>query len=192
MSSFMKIAAMVVLSSPLALAGCMTATEDSDMDSAPGVQPLDAKVAPPEHGKLTPEAPCLVTPYSPPAYTSPVTPAPVYPAPSYGAPTHEAPVYRAPAYQLPTYQGAGQCPGYEAPNYLAPNYPGPTFKAPTYEAPIYEAPSFPAPIFEQPTYHQGQMISARELAPCPQLQQISPVGQPGELSGGQSAQELNP
>jgi hypothetical protein len=170
----------------------MTATEEDSELNAPGVQPLGAKEALQGHGKLTPEGPCLVTPINPPTYSAPVTPAPVYPAPSYGAPTHEAPVYRAPAYQLPTYQGAGQCPGYEAPNYLAPNYPGPTFKAPIYEAPVYEAPSFPVPIFEQPTYLRGHMIPARELSPCAQLQQISPVDQVGEQSGGQSAQELNP
>lgn len=206
MSSFTKIAALFIVSSPLALAGCMAEPEDSDLSADPGMQSQDvtagfhkaAKAAPP--AAAVPEQPCLVTPNNPPLYSAPVTPAPTYPAPSYGAPRHEAPVYKAPAYQLPTYQSPGEVPGYGAPNYLAPNYPGPTFMAPVYEAPIYEAPSFPAPIFERATYGQGVIMPPRLLAPCAQPQDVLPIeesieaagGGAGGAAGGQSSEELNP
>ena len=196
MSSFIKIAALFIVSSPLALAGCMAEPEDSELSADPGIQSQDAKEAFHKTGGLAPQQPCLVTPSNPPKYDVPVTPAPTYPAPSYGAPKHEAPVYKAPSYQLPTYQSPGEIPGYGAPNYLAPNYPGPKYMAPVYEAPIYEAPSFPAPIFERASYGQGVIMPSRQLTPCEQLQGVSQGEQRGqELSepiGEQSAQELNP
>jgi hypothetical protein len=191
MSSFMKIAAMFVLSTPLALAGCMGDVDDAEQND-PAAQPLAGGDAQFTFGKQGPaeqnpamlvnpsgeqkfggggqqyggENPCLVPPINAPIYSVPVTQAPTYPAPRFGAPKHEAPVYKAPAYQSPTYQYAGQVPASQAPRYEAPSYPGPTYQAPVYEAPIYEAPSFPAPIFERATYQECQMLPAWQLSPC--------------------------
>ena len=187
MNSFMKIAAMFVLSSPLALAGCMVEPEENDL-SAPGVQAQGASGALHKQGELEPVNPCLVIPQNPPTYSAPVTPAPLYPAPRFEAPTHEVPVYRAPAYKAPTYQNPGEVPGYEAPSYEAPTYPGPTFKAPIYEAPIYDAPVFPSPIFEQPTYELCKFLPERYLTPC-EMQlpvQIQDQGQIDLVPGQQS------
>ncbi len=180
MNSFMKIAATFVLSSPLALVGCMGDVDDTEQSesvaqelgggdaqfissSKRGGESGDEA----EHSKKNLVAvPCLMPPISCPAYSAPVIPAPTYPAPRFEAPKHEAPVYKAPAYQLPTYQHTGEVPQIEAPRYEAPTYPGPTYQAPVYEAPVYEAPSFPAPIFERATYGECRMLPARELRPC--------------------------
>ena len=209
MSSFMKIAAMFVLSTPMALAGCMGDVDDAEQNE-PAAQPLaggDAQVTyskqgPAEQISVTPvnpagyskhgvAQPCLAPPVACPAYSAPVTPAPTYPAPRFGAPKHEAPVYKAPAYELPTYQHAGEVPFTQAPRYEAPSYPGPTYQAPIYEAPIYEAPSFPAPIFERASYLQCTMLPPWQLSPCQPAQLISPCGEQEELSvGGQGLENV--
>ena len=106
MSSFMKIAAIIALSSPLALAGCLTATDNTD-ENDPAAQPQDASDALCTFAQPAPAEPCPAKTFNPPTYSAPVTPAPLYPAPEFGAPTHEAPVYKAPAYQGPTYRSAG-------------------------------------------------------------------------------------
>jgi hypothetical protein len=178
MNSFMKIAAMVVASAPLALIGCMGEPIDDEMDQsvAQAEQSGDAskggiKVTDVEAGGGC-AAPCEA-----PAYTAPTTQAPSYPAPSYGAPRHAAPVYKAPAYQSPTYQSPSVVPGFGAPSYTAPSYPGPTYNAPVYESPSYGAPTFLAPIFEAPTF----------LAPNPMLAP-NPAARCLIQSQGQSAQ----
>ena len=175
MSSFLKIAAMVVLSSPLALAGCMAASDSTDVNE-PAAQSQDASDALCTYAAPSEAEPCPAKTFNPPPCAAPVIPAPVYPAPHFGAPKHEAPVYKAPAYQGPTYQNPGQVPGMEAPTYNAPTYPGPTYKAPVYEAPIYDAPTFLAPIFERPTYASCRVMPANDLSPCVETPEGEDVG----------------
>lgn len=209
MNSFMKIAATFVLSSPLALVGCMGDVDDTEQSESMA-QELGAGDAQftsssksggesgdeADHSKKNLVAvPCLVPPISCPNYSAPVISAPTYPAPRFEAPKHEAPVYKAPAYQLPTYQLPGEVPNTQAPRYEAPTYPGPTYQAPVYEAPVYEAPSFPAPIFERATYLECRMLQPWQLAPCAvPVIPISPErGEGQSLShGGEDGQALMP
>lgn len=205
MSSFMKIAAMFVLSTPMALAGCMGDVDDAELNE-PAAQPLGGDVDftyskkgpvnpvnPGDYSKQGIAVPCLVPPINCPAYSAPVTPAPSYPAPHFGAPKHEAPVYKAPAYQLPTYQLPGELPSTLAPRYEAPTYPGPTYQAPVYEAPIYDAPSFPAPIFERASYQECRMLPPWQLTPCLQVQESQGGGAGGAaISPNELGQGLMP
>jgi hypothetical protein len=166
----MKIAAMIALSSPLALAGCMAATDDTgadeSIDSAASAQ--DVMPCPVDEQKdLTP---CNPLPFDAPVSRAPVTPAPLYPAPHFGAPIHEAPVYKAPTYQSPQYQNPADLPVYNSPIYSAPSYPGPTFKAPVYEAPIYDAPFFPAARYDNANYEPCKAPLGKPATPACHLQ----------------------
>ena len=172
MNSFMKIAAMFVVSSPLALAGCMAGQAQDEMEQsvsqaeqASDVSGGAIRVTEGEEGALGPNgggAGCEA-----PNYGAPTIQAPSYPAPSYGAPRHAAPIYKAPVYQSPTYQAPSETPAFGAPTYSAPSYQGPTFGAPVYEAPSYDAPTFYAPIFEGPTYlPANQMLPANPSSQC--------------------------
>ena len=188
MSSFMKIAAMFALSSPLALAGCLAGSESTDAND-PAAQPQDASDALCTYAEPAPTEPCPAKTFNPPTFGAPETPSPLYPAPHFGAPTHEAPVYKAPAYEGPTYQNPGQVPVITAPVYEAPMYPGPVFKAPVYEAPVYDAPTFPAPIYERATYGECKTIPARDLGPCVQVPASLPGGAIIPPSGEEVADE---
>ncbi len=183
MNSSMKIAAMFVLSSPLAMAGCLAeqagdeaAQSVAQAEQAGGAQEGAVKVTEvgPGHGAMPGGegigcvAPCPVAP----EYLAPTVQAPSYPAPSYGAPRHGAPVYHAPVYQSPTYQSPSETPCFNAPSYSAPSYPGPTYNAPVYESPTYGAPTFLAPIFEGPTYApENVLLPANPLA-CASIHSI--------------------
>jgi len=172
MNFSMKIAAMVVLSSPLALAGCMAGQAEDEMEQsvaqaeqARGMSGSGDVVQLSEGDESGGgcAAPCPEAP----RYTAPSIPAPSYPAPSFGAPRHSPPVYKGPVYDQPTYQAPSEAPSFNAPRYSAPSYEGPTFGAPVYEAPTYEAPTFYAPIFEGPTFlPQNDMLPANPAPRC--------------------------
>jgi len=175
MNSSMKIAAMFVLSSPLALAGCMAEQGQDEMEQSVSqaeqagdmlggaVRVTEAEQGGPGGIGSGCAVPCVEAPN----YTAPTIQAPSYPAPSYGAPRHAPPVFKAPVYQSPTYQAPSEAPAFGAPSYSAPSYEGPTFNAPVYEAPTYDAPTFYAPIFEGPTYlPENQMLPPNPGARC--------------------------
>jgi hypothetical protein len=174
MNSSMKIAAMVVLSCPLALGGCMAAQADDEMEQSVaqaeqvhGMSGSGDVVQISEVEQGGGGGGCVAPRPEVPGYTAPSIPAPSYPAPSFGAPRHSPPVYKAPVYQSPTYQQGGDLPIFDAPRYAAPSYQGPTFAAPVYEAPTYDAPTFYAPIFEGPTYLPlNDMLAPNPAPPC--------------------------
>jgi hypothetical protein len=182
MNSFMKIAAMVVASAPLALIGCMGTPADDEMDQsvAQAEQSGDAS----QGGIKVTEVPagsegCLASESTAPGYTAPVIQAPGYQAPTFEAPRFAPPVFKAPEYQSPMYQASGEVPVINAPNYRAPTYAGPTFNAPVYEAPKYGAPKFEAPIFESPTYHEANdLLAPRPLTPCRIIKKALPCENP--------------
>ena len=104
MSSFMKIAALVVVASPLTLAGCMAASDDTEQTDGASSDALCTYTEPAQ------SMPCPTKPFNPPTFAAPEVPAPLYPAPHFGAPTHEAPVYKA-ALQVSTPPQADEFTG---------------------------------------------------------------------------------
>ena len=198
MSSFIKIAALFVVSSPLALAGCMAEPEDSDLSADPGMLSQGAKSGIPQ-GRRAGARGAL------PRHAE--QPAQVRRARDAGADLPGAQLRRADRTKrrftglLPT-----SCPRTRAlvrsratgrRTIWRPTTPGRRSRRRSTKRRIYEAPSFPAPIFERASYGQGVIMPARQLTPCEELQGVSPRQQEQqeeyvEPIGGQGAQELNP
>ena len=171
MSSFKKIAMMLIVTGTLPLAGCMGAaseegTEETVSQAEEALDHASGETAPMNTA---------------PQYEAPTIPAPTYEAPTFGAPRITAPVYKAPRYQAPTYQAPSKHPRAEAPTYDAPTYPGPVFKAPVYEAPIYKAPIYVVPIYQG----AGHKAHGCPEGSAPAKEDAGATPAPGEEEGSQ-------
>jgi hypothetical protein len=166
MRSFVMVTAMIALSAPLALAGCVASPDDGNTDEAQqadkgfyaGNQAPTALPAQPPSTQLPPVSNIGPQPLGP----QPSTQLPVggNVGPQLGGPAPvgnfggQGNVILPPQAGMSCSPVEGQPPQYVAPSFEAPQYPAPTFGAPNYSPPVYKAPTYNSPNYQAPSMPQ--------------------------------------